>query len=455
MSRYLHDLIKPLVGKTEYAVKNSKEFVQSIKTKQLKPGEVMVSYDAVSLFTNVPIKETTEYIRELLNMDATLQNRTKLSVDDIVEGVNLCLTCTYFKWRDNFYEQIDGVAMGCPLSTIAADIFMEKMESIHVKHNNNIKFYKRFVDDIFVIIRGRQIKNFLDKLNSFHPNVQFTFETEQDYALPFLDVFIMKQCDGSLKFKIYRKKTHTDKYLDWNSVHPRAHKITVVNTLIQRALNICSEEYLQEEIKYVEEVLIYKNNYPRFWVQKQIKRVIDSFGKPKIDIEDQPRVILPYVPGLTESTARIISRKLGNPLGYIPFQRMSEVLSTYKDKSICRKCGVYSIECSCGHIYIGQTGRDLKDRVAEHKRSTNTGDIIRSAVSEHVWTNLNEDHDIQWNNAHLIDEESRFFQRHVKESIHIQKAQRDGKPLMNRKNECPTQKLPVCYTTILDTLFST
>lgn len=79
----------------------------------------MVSCDDVSLFTNVPIKETTEYIRELLNMDATLQNRTKLSVDDIVEGVNLCLTCTYFKWRDNFYEQIDGVAMGCPLSRTA------------------------------------------------------------------------------------------------------------------------------------------------------------------------------------------------------------------------------------------------------------------------------------------------------------------------------------------------
>lgn len=180
-----------------------------------------------------------------------------------------------------------------------------------------------------------------------------------------------------------------------------------------------------------------------------------NFNKPKpiLDSQPKPRVIFPYVPGLTEKTARLIGRKLGNPAGYIPYQRMSEITSTHKDKTPCLNCGVYQIDCSCGMLYIGQTGRDFKDRITEHKRYTSNGDTCRSAISEHVWSDPNTNHDILWNQGQIIDKENRHFQRCVKESIYIQKAIRTKKPLMNRKNECPHQKLPVCYNEVLDQIF--
>lgn len=123
---------------------------------------------------------------------------------------------------------------------------MEKLEETLIKNNPQVKFYCRFVDDICMVIRERQTKNVLKLLNSFDRNVQFTYEVEIDNKLPFLDVLLHKEEDGTLKFSIYRKGTHTDKYLDWYSCHPKAHKITVVNTLIQRALRICDNEFLED-----------------------------------------------------------------------------------------------------------------------------------------------------------------------------------------------------------------
>jgi len=131
-------------------------------------------------------------------------------------------------------------------------------------------------------------------------------------------------------------------------------------------------------------------------------------------------------------------RKLGNPIGYIPYNRMSEVVTSHKDKNICVKCGIYQIECECGSIYVGETGRELNVRISEHKRSCNNGPnqdgFFSSGVSEHIWT---EDgvHSIRWNEADVILQEPRFFQRKIKEAVIIKKKTALGIPLMNRRNE--------------------
>lgn len=71
----------------------------------MRHGDIMVSYDATSLFTNVHIKETLDYTRELLEKDINLPQRTALSIDDIIQGVEIYMRCTYFKYRT--YNFID------------------------------------------------------------------------------------------------------------------------------------------------------------------------------------------------------------------------------------------------------------------------------------------------------------------------------------------------------------
>ena len=120
----------------------------------IQEGDLLVSFDVVSLFTNVPINEACEIIGDILRDDGTLETRSRLSSDEIVELTKLCLTSTYFKWQGKFHEQKEGQAMGSPLSPVTSNIFMEHFETkaLDAYHLKPVAWF-RFVDDTFVVWR--------------------------------------------------------------------------------------------------------------------------------------------------------------------------------------------------------------------------------------------------------------------------------------------------------------
>jgi len=71
-------------------------------------------------------------------------------------------------------------------------------------------------------------------LNSIHPRIQFTMETEKKGCLPFLDVIVIRKSDGTLAHTVYRKPTHTDCYLNSGSNHHLSQKEGVIKTLSER-----------------------------------------------------------------------------------------------------------------------------------------------------------------------------------------------------------------------------
>ena len=78
LTRHLADLLKPLVGNTEYFVKNTTSFSKDIKGIKIEKGEIMNSHGVVSLFTNVPIKEALIIIGKKLRADKTIHEHTNL-----------------------------------------------------------------------------------------------------------------------------------------------------------------------------------------------------------------------------------------------------------------------------------------------------------------------------------------------------------------------------------------
>ena len=108
--------------------------------------------------------------------------------------------------------------------------------------------WTRFVDDTFVILESQHKDAFFHHINSLDKNIKFTAETTKtDGSIPFLDTLVTPQSDGSLQTKVYRKPTHTNQYLQWDSCHAMSNKYSVISSLLHRTKHICSNKELPEE----------------------------------------------------------------------------------------------------------------------------------------------------------------------------------------------------------------
>ena len=88
-----------------------------------------------------------------------------------------------------------------------------------------------------------------------HSNIQFTMEIEENNQIPFLDVLVRRKGDGTLGHQIYRKPTHTDRYLHAISHHHPSQKNSVISSLIHRALTISEPTSVNEELEHLNRIL--------------------------------------------------------------------------------------------------------------------------------------------------------------------------------------------------------
>ena len=79
---------------------------------------------------------------------------------------------------------------------------------------------------------------------------------------------------------------------------------------------------------------------------------------------------------------------------------------------------VYSIPCSCGKIYKGETGCLLKVRLEEHQKAIIRGEIEKSGMADHIWKEKGN-HLPLWNKVEIIDRAEHWRIRCLKESAHM------------------------------------
>ena len=101
------------------------------------PGECLNSYDVSALFSSVPIDPALNIIKDLLEKGDTLWNTSVLSIQNIIELLGFCLHKTYFSFQNKFYEQVEGAAMGSPVSPIVANLYIEHFERKALRSASN------------------------------------------------------------------------------------------------------------------------------------------------------------------------------------------------------------------------------------------------------------------------------------------------------------------------------
>ena len=170
-----------------------------------------------------------------------------------------------------------------------------------------VKTWKRYVDDTFAVIRKDHVDALHEHLNRHTAGVSFTVEKERDGVLPFLDVEVRRQQDDSIKTAVYRKATHTDSYLNFESHHSTQHKESVIRALVKRGEDFSTDDTdKMAEARRVNQVLKV-NNYPRRFIHATRRKMRASDGaRAREQRETKPFAVLPYVKGVTEKVTRVL-----------------------------------------------------------------------------------------------------------------------------------------------------
>ena len=429
-------ILAPMVGKTPYHLQNSADLVNKLSQIRVDEYESLISFDVRALFTSVPVEESLTLIHEKLAADLSLADRTALSPQQVTDVLRMCLTTTYFKCDGNFYAQIEGAAMGSPVSAIVANLFMEEYEGKALEaYQDPPKYWGRYVDDAIAVIKTAHVEPSTHHLNAQHTSIQWTSELESDGKLPMLDILTTIMTDGSLNFSVYRKPTHTDQYMHFQSHQPVEHNMGVIRTLTHRADTIISDPQDKErEIKHLQKVLSVAGYAKWAWQAPGRKKIRPHPRNTDCD-RAKSHVTLPYIGCLTEPISHLI-RKTGFSAHAKPHTTIRSILVAPKDQDHPQdKCGVvYQLTChDCEASYIGETERALKQRLKGHQKDS-------SQVGHHMGYNK---HKVDSQNIRIINRDSRWFQRGVREAIQI----RCRSPTLNRDRG--RHNLPSVYNTIV------
>ena len=111
ISKMLADvLIKVLDVKAN--VKNSFDFKRSIDDVRMPEDYVLVSYDVVSLFTNVTVERINDAIKKRW---PSIRKHTKIKQGQFIEMVGFCLVdCNDLAFENTNYAMVSGTMMGGP-----------------------------------------------------------------------------------------------------------------------------------------------------------------------------------------------------------------------------------------------------------------------------------------------------------------------------------------------------
>ena len=189
-----------------------------------------------------------------------------------------------------------------------------------------------------------------------------------------MDTVITPEQNGTFSIGVYRKPTHTDLYLPWDSNHHLSAKYNVIKTLTHRAHTICSTpKHLEAELKHLEEALG-NCKYPKWAIKKVFKQhLLRKEKKQQPTTTNKPirrsHIVIPYVPGMCESIKNI-GKKYGVAVYFKGNRTLKNILVSPKDKDeMANKSSIiYSYCCGeigCDEEYVESLGeplgRDLKN----------------------------------------------------------------------------------------------
>ena len=258
------------------------------------------------------------------------------------------------------HRSIITIKMGSPLAPMMAQIVMAHLKTTLMNELKSIGVceWHRYVDDMFVRVQPGT--------NSFHPSIKFTYELEANDSLPFLDVRVTRSPERhTFETTIYRKTTFTGLTINWDSFVPLQYKKASIDSMVHRALSICSTYLsLTEEFAEIRRYGL-ANGYLRSFIDTHIGVGLSRYMERQIGCDKKRMYVeVPFVGRTTQSMKQQfhhLSSQLRPDLDIRFFTKLPPSVHTFfRNKDPIAKHMqsnvVYSVQCSdCDKVYIRKT----------------------------------------------------------------------------------------------------
>ncbi len=409
VSKLLDSILKPAVSDLRFRIQSSAKFVEKINHFYFQPTHFLASIDVVALFDNVCCSSFVDFLPDIL---ARTEDRWRPSVpffsnvpiSKLVQLFDVVLHGSFLRFDDKILLQTFGVPMGNPLSVSVSDLFLGYFETSFLDNcPEQFKplFYERFVDDILLIFDSSKfplgttksaiVEGFIAYLHDYlkDTKLRFTYEIEVRNCISFLDMLIRRSL-GYCNLSVYRKATHSNRYISSFSGVPKQFVVSTLNTLRCRALRYCTSiDSLYSEFEFLRDIFKVKHGYNAALVDKYFtleNSVATCRPPPAVPLA---RVVLPFF-GVTAYQLRTYLSSLGISVAFKSGSTLRSAL--YKPSTEFSESDphnvIYLLSCdqeNCSNYYIGQTTRSLSCRVKEHRSDISSvkPDSFVSAMSLH------------------------------------------------------------------------
>lgn len=319
--------------------------------------------------------------------------------------------------------------MGSPASPVIADIVMEELLDVSINMmSTKPKILTKYVDDLFGIIKKKDVENTQQILNSYNRQIKLTMEDEKDNKLAYLDALIIRH-GNLLRTDWYQKSTSSGRLINFHSKHPRRTIINTATNFIKRVLTISDKEFHKTNRDKIRKILT-MNDFPKRTIEDLLRR---SRIPKNIDKEQEtttPTIYktMTFIPGFSERLQNSniydknvvkVAHKTQNTTNLLFSKTKSKVIKD--DKSNL----VYKIQCKgdgseiCQKVYVGTTKTKLKTRLSSHKSDLKAFDKPienKTALAAHCALT---GHKPNFDNVEILAEESNYHRRYTLEMLHI------------------------------------
>lgn len=366
----------------------------------------MASLDVVNLYGSIPL-ESDNNIKGIFDAFSEFvdQHREETLVNDMCALdlkvlLRLALCSDKYIMSDKAFIQTCGIPMGNPAAPLLATVYMHMVESRIMSVYPHVKLWKRYVDDVFVLIDTTgDLQQLLNDANSINRCIQFTMEEPVDNTIPFLDVMVKANYMlDTFSFQLYVKPLHSGCMMPSTSAVPQSRKESILANEINRAVrNSSGPDETIESLRTIQ-TRFAANGYTR----RQIDRAMRRCRGRTNTTNPTTYLRLPYIDeSYCRQVRQLLNRTaLSNHVRVCfqtrpPLKKLLRPRRTYtpcpdactcclackdRNKFSCQqKLIIYKISCLiCQAVYIGESQRTFRSRWLDHMRDD------ASHVKQHI-----------------------------------------------------------------------